>query len=74
MIQANSTPLQQRLDNEAQTTDVALVTDLNISRLVIEDDTLVDSLQAAQQQRLLVEPLYWVGDYWLRADCMGRAV
>ena len=34
------------------------VTELDISHLVIEDDTPVDNFQAAQQQRLLVEPLY----------------
>ncbi|UBF25603.1 Uma2 family endonuclease [Kovacikia minuta CCNUW1] len=34
------------------------VTELDISHLVIEDDTPVDNFQSAQQQRLLVEPLY----------------
>ena len=32
------------------------VTELDISHLVIEDDTPVDNFQSAQQQRLLVEP------------------
>lgn len=36
----------------------AIVTELDISHLVIEDDTPVDNFQSAQQQRLLVEPLY----------------
>lgn len=48
---------QQLLENEAQP-DEAVVTELDISHLVIEDDAPVDNLQSAQQQRLLVEPLY----------------
>ena len=43
---------QQLLDSEE------IVTELDISHLVIEDDTPVDNFQSAQQQRLLVEPLY----------------
>lgn len=35
-----------------------IVTELDISHLVIEDDTPVDNFQSAQQQRLLVESLY----------------
>ncbi|MBV9387407.1 MAG: hypothetical protein JOZ78_13380 [Chroococcidiopsidaceae cyanobacterium CP_BM_ER_R8_30] len=35
-----------------------IVTELDISHLVIEDDTPVDNFQSAQQQRILVEPLY----------------
>lgn len=35
-----------------------IVHELDISHLVIEDDTPVDNFQSAQQQRLLVEPLY----------------
>ncbi|AFY30949.1 Uma2 family endonuclease [Calothrix sp. PCC 7507] len=35
-----------------------LITELDISHLVIEDDTPVDNFQSAQQQRLLVESLY----------------
>lgn len=35
-----------------------LVTELDISHLEIEDDILADNFQSAQQQRLLVEPLY----------------
>lgn len=46
---------QQLLDSEES--DV-IVTELDISHLVIEDDTPVDNFQSAQQQRLLVEPLY----------------
>jgi Putative restriction endonuclease len=34
------------------------VTELDISHIVIEDDTPVDNFQSAKQQRLLVEPLY----------------
>jgi Putative restriction endonuclease len=36
----------------------AIVTELDISQLTIEDDTPVDNLQSEKQQRLLVEPLY----------------
>lgn len=35
-----------------------LVSELDISHLVIEDDTPVDNFQSEKQQRLLVEPLY----------------
>jgi Putative restriction endonuclease len=35
-----------------------IVSELDISHLVIEDDTPVDNLQSEKQQRLLVEPLY----------------
>lgn len=35
-----------------------IVTELDISHLVIEDDTPVDNFQSEIQQRLLVEPLY----------------
>lgn len=35
-----------------------IVTELDISHLVIEDDTPVDNFQSEEQQRLLVEPLY----------------
>jgi Uma2 family endonuclease len=38
--------------------DEEIVTELDISHLVIEDDTPVDNFQSAQQQRLLIEPLY----------------
>ena len=34
-----------------------IVTELDISHLVIEDDSPVDNFQSAQQQRLLVEEL-----------------
>ena len=34
------------------------VTELDISHIVIEDDTPVDNFQSEKQQRLLVEPLY----------------
>jgi len=43
---------QQLLDSEE------IVTELDISHLVIEDDTPVDNFQSEEQQRLLVEPLY----------------
>ncbi|NCJ07168.1 Uma2 family endonuclease [Synechococcales cyanobacterium C] len=36
----------------------AIVTELDISHLVIEDDSPVDNFQSEKQQRLLVEPLY----------------
>jgi hypothetical protein len=35
-----------------------IITELDISHLVIEDDTPVDNFQSEVQQRLLVEPLY----------------
>ena len=35
-----------------------IVTELDISDLVLDDDTPVDNLQSEKQQRLLVEPLY----------------
>jgi Putative restriction endonuclease len=38
--------------------DAEIVTELDISHLIIEDDTPVDNLQSEKQQRLLVEPLY----------------
>ena len=43
---------QQLLDSEE------IVTELDISHLVIEDDTPVDNFQSEEQQRLLVELLY----------------
>jgi Uma2 family endonuclease len=43
---------QQLLDTEE------IITELDISHIVIEDDTPVDNFQSAQQQRLLVDPLY----------------
>jgi Uma2 family endonuclease len=36
----------------------AIVTELDISHLIIEDDTPVDNFQSEVQQRLLVEPIY----------------
>ena len=38
--------------------DEEIVTQLDISHLVIEGDTPVDNFQSEEQQRLLVEPLY----------------
>lgn len=38
--------------------DADIITELDISHLVIEDDTPVDNFQSEVQQRLLVEPLY----------------
>lgn len=46
---------QQLLDTEDYSEEI--VTELDISHLVIEDDTPVDNFQSAQQQRLLVDPL-----------------
>ncbi|NJN57703.1 MAG: Uma2 family endonuclease, partial [Leptolyngbyaceae cyanobacterium SL_5_9] len=43
---------QRLLDTEE------IVTELDISHLVIEDDTPVDNFQSELQQRLLVEPIY----------------
>ena len=47
---------QQLLNTEISTEEQ--VTELDISHLVIEDDTPVDNFQSEEQQRLLVEPLY----------------
>ncbi|NES22824.1 MAG: Uma2 family endonuclease [Symploca sp. SIO3E6] len=47
---------QQLLTEEAE--NLEQVTELDISHLVIEDDTPVDNFQSEEQQRLLVEPLY----------------
>jgi hypothetical protein len=53
---------QQLIDSDAleneERNEVEIVTELDINHLVIEDDTPVDNFQSAQQQRLLVEPLY----------------
>ena len=38
--------------------DEEIITHLDISHLVIEDETPVDNFQSEEQQRLLVEPLY----------------
>lgn len=38
--------------------DEAVVTEMEMSHLVTEDDTPVDNFQSEKQQRLLVEPLY----------------
>ncbi|MDX2244191.1 MAG: Uma2 family endonuclease [Leptolyngbyaceae cyanobacterium bins.302] len=46
---------QQLLDTEGSD---EIVTELDISHLVIEDDTPLDNFQSEVQQRLLVEPLY----------------
>jgi Uma2 family endonuclease len=46
---------QQLLDTAEYSEEI--VTELDISHLVIEDDTPVDNFQSAQQQRLLVDPL-----------------
>ena len=43
---------QQLLNSEE------IVSHLDISHLVIEDDTPVDNFQSEEQQRLLVEPVY----------------
>jgi hypothetical protein len=46
------------LDEPDSQGDLEIIHELDISHLVIEDDTPVDNFQSAQQQRLLVEPLY----------------
>ena len=43
---------RQLLNNEE------IVTELDISHLIIEDDTPMDNFQSEKQRRLLVEPLY----------------
>ena len=48
----------QQIQGRATFNEEGIVTELDISHLVIEDDTPVDNFQSAQQQRLLVEPLY----------------
>ncbi len=47
---------QQLLNAEENSEEI--VTELDISHLVIEDDTPVDNFQSEVQQRLLVEPVY----------------
>ncbi len=42
----------------AETDEWALASPPDISHLITEDDTPVDNLFSAKQQRLLVEPLY----------------
>ena len=49
---------QQLLNPEELLNPDEIVTELDISHLVIEDDTPVDNLQSEKQQRLLVESLY----------------
>jgi Uma2 family endonuclease len=51
-------PMSQQLLNEEIADDDEIVHELDISHLVIEDDTPVDNFQSEEQQRLLVEPLY----------------
>ncbi len=46
----------QLIDRDQDAT--AVLTDLDISHLVLEDDAPVDSFQSEVQQRLLVEPVY----------------
>jgi Uma2 family endonuclease len=53
--------MTQQLLNEETASDDDIVQELDISHLVIEDDTPVDNFQSAQQQRLLVEPLCSAG-------------
>ena len=48
----------QQIRGRATFNDEGIVTELDISHLVTEDDTPVDNFQSEQQQRLLVEPLY----------------
>jgi len=48
---------RQLLDSD-QLNDDGIVTELDISHLVIEDDTPVDNSQSEEHQRLLVKPLY----------------
>ncbi len=51
-----------------------IVSELDISHLVIEDDTPVDNFQSEKQQRLLVEPLYssWSpGAFFIAAANVG---
>lgn len=55
---------QELLNSETYTFEVSdehpdgIVTAIDTSHLVIEDDTPVDNFQSAQQQRLLIDPLY----------------
>lgn len=45
-------------DDDFDDDSLEIVTELDISHLVIEDDTPVDNFQSEIQQRLLVEPIY----------------
>ena len=47
---------RQLLDSQGNAE--AIITELDISHLVIEDYTPVDNFQSEIQQRLLVEPVY----------------
>jgi Uma2 family endonuclease len=49
---------QEVLEQAALDNDAEIVTELDISHLIIEDDTPVDNFQSAQQQRLLIDALY----------------
>jgi Uma2 family endonuclease len=49
---------QQLLDTDFGKDDLEIITELDISHLVTEDDTPLDNFQSEVQQRLLVEPLY----------------
>lgn len=50
---------QQLVNNEEVISeDEEIISELDISHLVTEDDTPVDNIQSEKQQRLLVEPLY----------------
>jgi len=51
-------PSEAQREEPAQQDDEMMITEVDISHLVIEDDTPVDNFQSAKQQRLLVEPLY----------------
>jgi len=58
VVQVRDMTPQQLLASEAQQDDAMIITEVDISHLVIEDDTPGDNFQSAKQQRLLVEPLY----------------
>jgi hypothetical protein len=53
----NPEALEENLTADLET-ELAIVSELDISHLVIEDDQPVDNFQSEIQQRLLVEPLY----------------
>ena len=62
--------MTQLVNTEELLNTEELVTALDISHIVIEDDTPVDNFQSAKQQRLLVESLYasWLPEVPFIAD------
>ncbi|MEB3294925.1 MAG: Uma2 family endonuclease [Synechococcales bacterium] len=58
LLQRKDDAGQDPQDAALEQQDTEIITELDISHLVIEDDTPVDNFQSAQQQRLLIDTLY----------------